>query len=216
MQNLPKSGSMAAVFTEEGRVASAIADQPLLSIASVNSERNIVVSGDSAALDTALAQLAESGVRSRRLSVSHAFHSPLMEPMLAEFKTAAARVRFSPPTIPVVSSYTGKLAPAGLMQQADYWARQTRGAVRFNDALRTLRKLRYEVLLEVGPGTTLMTIGKSAAPDATWLASLRRGRDDHDHMLENLAELYVRGASVDWSGFDAPFPRQRVSALLSV
>src|SRR5215510_12440339 len=101
---------MAAVFGEEGRVRAAMAGEELLSIAALNGPESVVVSGERKALERVLGRLSSEGVKGKKLTVSHAFHSPLMEPMLKAFESAAGEVKYLAPRIPVISNVTGRVA----------------------------------------------------------------------------------------------------------
>jgi acyl transferase domain-containing protein/acyl carrier protein len=214
MQSLPAGGAMAAVFTGEAEVAEALREYPdQLAIAAVNAPDNVVVSGAAAALAAALEQLARRGIRTQPLTVSHAFHSPLMEPILDEFAAAAGRVRLSTPRIGLVSNVTGRLATAEEMTSAGYWRRHVRAQVRFAAGLATLREQGIEVFVEVGPAPTLLGLGRRVLGDdgTAWLPSLRKGGGDWEQMIESLGRLYVEGLEVDWAGLDRPYPRRRVA-----
>ncbi len=214
MSELPRDGAMAAVFTDEATVRTAISeDEATLAIAAVNGPQNTVISGRSEAVDAALKRLAASGVESQPLTVSHAFHSPLMEPMLDAFEAFAATVTFSPPRMGLVSNLTGELAGKEVCEPV-YWRRHVRGAVRFADGIAALQKDRYRVFVEVGPAPTLLNMAQrgSTVSDAVFIASLRKGRDDTTTLLESLGRLQVRGVAVNWRallGQDAA--RQRVN-----
>ncbi|MFI7221478.1 type I polyketide synthase [Micromonospora maritima] len=202
MQALPAGGGMLAVAAGETEVADALtghADRA--AIAAVNGPAAVVVAG----ADDALAALADHfttlGVRVKRLTVSHAFHSPLMEPMLAEFATVAAGLDYAPPTVPLVSNLTGRVADADLVCTPDYWVRHVREAVRFGDTVTHLRDLGVGTLLEIGPDTVLTALAADAMPDGGPLVTgvQRRGRDEVDALLGALARLHCHGVPVDWA-----------------
>jgi amino acid adenylation domain-containing protein/non-ribosomal peptide synthase protein (TIGR01720 family) len=213
MQSLPAGGAMLAVEAGEARVAEAIAglDAAEISIAAYNGPEAVVLSGTERAVDEVRARLGD--VRTTRLAVSHAFHSPLVEPMLDDFEREAAAVRYSPPRIGLVSNLTGRLASADEVGQAGYWRRHARAAVRFASGVAALRDCGCGVFLEVGPASVLAGLGSACLPEAAsrFLPSLRRDRDAGRQMLETLRELYVLGAAVDWVGFDRPHHRRKVS-----
>ncbi len=211
MQALPKEGAMAAVFAPEDVVAEAVRPRAAdVSIAAVNGPEAVVISGRGAAVDAVLDALGE-GVRARRLRVSHAFHSPLMEPMLAAFGEVVAGVDFAAPERPFVSNVTGRWA-GDEVASADYWVRHVRAAVRFTDGLGALRERGCTHFIEAGPAPTLLGLARGAlGAEAALLPSLRPGRPDWETLLGSLGALYAAGADVDWQGFDAPFARRRVS-----
>ena len=121
-----------------------------------------------------LKRLAEEGVRSKKLTVSHAFHSPLMEPMLEAFAKAASKVAFQPPRIALISNVTGLLARRGEVEQASYWVRHVREAVQFLSGMRTLEERGCRVFLEVGPSPTLLGMGRRCVSDDEAAAFLQR------------------------------------------
>ncbi|MBL9006663.1 MAG: acyltransferase domain-containing protein [Myxococcales bacterium] len=175
MAQAPGDGGMAALFASEADVARLL--EPYsgqLATAALNGPSETVVSGDRRALDALLAAFAARGGRSQRLLVSHAFHSPLMDPVLAPLTSAVAAVRLSPPRLPVVLCTSGRLAWDELAHPA-YYATQARAAVRFADAVSTLRTLGVEVFLELGPGTQLSSLlRRSDAAQGTSIVSAQR------------------------------------------
>jgi acyl transferase domain-containing protein/acyl carrier protein len=214
MQALPAGGVMAAVFADAGRVRAALAGlENRLTIAAINAPENTVISGAADAMEIALAKLTGSGVTTQRLDVSHAFHSPLMEPMLDAFEREIASLSFRPPRLPIVSNLTGEVVPMGFAFDAAYWRRHAREAVRFTDGIRALIGRGHRAFLEVGPSPTLASFGRasSGAAGALWVASLRKGRDDWDQMLSAAGELYVKGCGFDWAGFDRDYVRDKVT-----
>jgi acyl transferase domain-containing protein len=214
MQSLPAGGAMAAVFAGEAEVADALRGHPdQLAIAAINAPDNIVVSGAAPALATVLEQLTRRGIRTQALTVSHAFHSPLMDPILDEFHAAVGRMRLSAPRIGLVSNVTGRLATGEEMASAGYWRRHVRAPVRFAAGLATLREQGVEIFVEAGPAPTLLGLGRRApgAEGTVWLPSLRKGSGDWEQMLDSLGRLYVEGFDVDWAGLDRQYPRRRVA-----
>ena len=214
MQSLPPSGEMAAVFAGVERVAAVLEpDRGQVSIAAVNGPAHTVISGEREAVQAALRRLAADGVTTRALNVSHAFHSPLMEPVLADFERALRRVPVRPLRLPLISGLTGEMLAAGTHVEASHWLANTREPVRFDTALRTLAAHGCEVFVEVGPDTPLLNMGRRCLPgaDVSWLPTLRRGQNDWRVLLGSLSALYVAGAEVDWSSFDRDYPRRRVS-----
>jgi acyl transferase domain-containing protein/acyl carrier protein len=214
MQALPPGGAMASVFADEATVATALRGRAgALSIAAVNAPDNVVLSGSAVALHPVLEGLGRRGIRSRLLTVSHAFHSPLMDPVLDDFTALAERVAFSGPRIPLVSNVTGRLAGREELTRASYWRRHLREPVRFAAGIETLRLQGVTAFVEIGPSPALLSLGRRGLPDsnAEWLPSLRHGRGDWEQMLESLAALYASGVAVDWAGFDRPYGRRRIA-----
>jgi len=213
MQELPHEGQMVAVLAEEPRVAAAI--EPLraeVSIAAINDPRQVVISGCRGAVQAVVAQLRAEGVRTKELTVSHAFHSPLMAPILGRYGELLAAVKFSAPRFGIVSNLSGRLAE-GELSTPDYWQRHVLAAVRFRDSIAALLEQGCDVLLEIGPKPILLGLGRACVAESKqlWLPSLREGRDDWSVMLAALGALFVRGAHVDWRGFDRDYPRRKVS-----
>ena len=182
MQDLPRSGRMAAVFTDPETLAEALNHVGAeVSIAALNGPSNVIISGNSQAIETVQRSLAAKAVGWQDLNVSHAFHSALMEPMLDPFEEAARNVTFQELQIPLVSTVTGEFATLDLLGNAGYWRRQVRSPVRFADAMQTLAAEGYDTFLEIGPQPTLLGMGRAcfSADDSTaartWLSSLRKG-----------------------------------------
>ncbi|MEU7260676.1 hybrid non-ribosomal peptide synthetase/type I polyketide synthase [Streptomyces rimosus] len=218
MHELTERGAMATVFAEPDRVRQALLPWSTeLSLAAVNGPQSVAVSGSESALQALLGELTKQGVRSKRLSVTRAFHSPLMEPMLDRFEQEAAQIRFARPTIPIVSNVTGSLLGKDEFD-AGYLARHVRMPVEFLAGMNTLFEQGCDTFLEIGPAPVLVGMAKRFAPrrpkDAqrfAFLPSLRSGQDDWRVMLDSLAALHTAGAQVDWAGLDAGRARRRTA-----
>ena len=203
MQSLPPGGAMAAIFAPEERVGQAVAPYTShLSIAAINGPAQTVISGRAAEVEALCQHFSAQGIRCQPLPVSHAFHSPLVDPILDQFEREANAVRFTAPRMRLISNLTGRLAEASEVTQAGYWRRHVREAVRFGDGLRTLATLRPELVIEIGPNPTLLAFAGSAFDEVAPLLvpSLREGRPDWEQMLEGLASIYCAGAQIDWRG----------------
>ena len=214
MQEKCARGRMAAIMAEPERVAEEVeAGGGEVAIAALNGPRNTVISGRGEAVEEIVRKLKAKGIEAKPLTVSHAFHSPLMEPMLEEFRRVAEGIRYAPPQLEIISNLSGEEATAEEISRPAYWVRHAREAVRFASSIRRLYEKGYRVFLEVGPAPVLTGMGSQclAAGTGTWLPSLRKGREDWGPMLDSLAGLYVRGAEVDWAGFDRDYPRRRVA-----
>ena len=208
MQALPGGGAMVAVQATEAEVAAVLDGTGEVGVAAVNGPASVVISGDEAPVLRAADRFAAEGRKTRRLQVSHAFHSARMEPMLAEFRQVMEQVSFSEPRIPVVSNLTGALALPGELCDPDYWVRQVRGAVRFADGVAAVVAEGATALLELGPDGVLTamareTLGTSSPVLA--VPAVRRGRPDAATAISALAALHTRGLAVDWAAYFGPF-----------
>ncbi|MEU1473603.1 type I polyketide synthase, partial [Streptomyces sp. NPDC005761] len=199
MQALPAGGSMVAVEATEAEVL------PLLNgevgIAAVNGPRSVVVSGAEGAVADLVGKFAGQGRRTSALRVSHAFHSPLMEPMLAEFGAAVAGLSFGAPSVPVVSGVSGDLAQG--WGSAGYWVRHVREAVRFADAVSFVASRGVTSFVEVGPDGVLSGMAQQSveSESAVFVPLVRKGRPEVASAVMALGQLHVTGTSVDWAGF---------------
>ncbi|MDT0527733.1 SDR family NAD(P)-dependent oxidoreductase [Micromonospora sp. DSM 115977] len=213
MQALPTGGGMLAVAAAEADVLATLDGLADVGIAAVNGPTSVVVSGAVAALDEVERLWKDRGVRTRRLTVSHAFHSPLMEPMLARFRAVLDKLTFAAPSLPVVSNVTGALADAEEIRTADYWVRHVREAVRFADGVAALRAAGADTFLEVGPRSVLTAMVGDALPDGDGVLAVPAQRGDRPEahgLLAGLAELHVRGVAVDWQPWFADTGARRV------
>jgi rifamycin polyketide synthase module 1/2/3 len=198
MQALPAGGAMTAVEAGEDEVGALLAaHEGRAGIAAVNGPAAVVVAGDEDAVAAVATELLSRGRRIRRLTVSHAFHSPHMDPMLAEFRTVVEGLTFREPRIPVVSSVTGAAATG--WDTADYWVGHARRTVRFHDALTALRDAEVTTFLEVGPGGVLTALALSTGqdPDAA-VPAAPRDVDEVRGVLTAVATLHSRGIPIDW------------------
>jgi acyl transferase domain-containing protein/acyl carrier protein len=213
MQELPRDGQMVALATDEAHVRSVL--RPWagdVSIAAVNGPKQVVISGRCAAVEAVVAELERQSVRHQRLTVSHAFHSPLMEPMLPAFRRLCSAMALRPPQMKLVSNLYGGLV-GDEVTSPEYWCRHIRETVQFAAGMQALKDAGCTVFLEIGPKPILSAMGRNCLPDASlvWLPSLREGREDWLQMLESLARLYTGGARVDWAALDADQPRRKLS-----
>lgn len=214
MQALPAGGVMTSVMADETRVLEAIAGaEELVAIAAVNAPGQVVISGAGTAIAEIAARLTASGIKTKALTVSHAFHSPLMRPMLAEYEQVVRQIKFSRPRVPFVSGVDGLLA-GDEITRPEYWLRNVIEPVRFAVGVRTLEAEQVTAFVEVGPHPVLLAMARQCVADdgaAVWAPSVRRDSDGWDTLLESVATLYTHGADIDWRGFDAPYTPARVT-----
>nr|WP_269785853.1 type I polyketide synthase [Streptomyces antimycoticus] len=198
---LPEGGVMVAVGAGEEEV------RPLLvegvDIAAVNGPAAVVLSGDEEPVLRVALELSERGCRTRRLAVSHAFHSARMEPMLEEFREAIADLSFSAPVIPLVSNVTGRLADAEMVCSPEYWVEHVRAAVRFGDGVRALADYGVSTYLELAPDAVLSAmigdcLPEESAAESVVVPSLRREGDEVRALLSAVARLHVAGVRIDF------------------
>ncbi len=214
MQALPAGGTMAAVLAGTERVAAAIAPYPdTVAIAALNGPRNTVISGLAADVQAIVGKLSAEGIASQILEVSHAFHSPLIRPMVSEFRKTAEEIAYSPPKIRLVGNLTGKAVQGDDIACADWWCRHIMAPVEFARSIRSVHDLECRNFLEVGPSPVLSGMARRCESEGgeTFLPSLYRGQEDWVPMLQSLATLYVQGFPVDWQSFDQGYARSKVS-----
>ncbi|MCD0449838.1 type I polyketide synthase [Actinocorallia sp. API 0066] len=215
MQALPGGGAMIAVEAAEDEVTPLLT--PGVALAAVNGPTAVVVSGDVEEAEAVAATLEATGRRVKRLRVSHAFHSPHMDGMLAEFTAIAAAVPAARPTFPVVSNLTGELVTS--YDDPAVWARHVRGTVRFHDGLRALAAAGATTFLELGPDPVLTALAAEAVEGGSAEAALRRDTPEPETLAAVVARAHLHGADVDWRALlpDAapvdlptyPFQRER-------
>ncbi|NUO83084.1 polyketide synthase dehydratase domain-containing protein, partial [candidate division KSB1 bacterium] len=225
MQALPQNGAMVAIFAEEEKVKAALVGyEDRVSIAAINDPTNIVISGEKNGVAAIVREFEAQNVKSKALTVSHAFHSPLMEPMLDAFEQVVSTIDFHEPRVPLISNLTGcelkieegewKIEDGRLkMEDRDsqssihdprsYYRRHLREAVRFASSIQTLREQGCTLFLELGPSPVLSSMGMRCVPEGygVWLPSLRKGQSETQQMLKSLGALHVHGAPVDWQSF---------------
>ncbi|MCL2929917.1 MAG: SDR family NAD(P)-dependent oxidoreductase [Trichodesmium sp. MAG_R01] len=231
MQQLPAGGEMVAVMASASTVENLLgAYTEKVGFAAINGPQSVVISGESKAVREIVSNLESEKIKTKQLQVSNAFHSPLMEPMLAEWEAVANQLTYNQPKIPVVSNVTGKIADESITT-AKYWVDHVRLPVRFAQGMKVLQQEGYEIFLEIGPKPILLGMGRRCLPDnlGEWLPSLRpnkiplqspleRGNSEDaallnnewQQMLSSLGKLYVNGVKVDWLGFDQHYSRQKV------
>ncbi len=212
MQQLPEGGEMVSLLTSESQVKEAIADySSQVAIAAINGHQSVVISGEGEGIARIVSKLEATGVKTKQLQVSHAFHSPLMEPMLAEFAAVAKQVSYSQPRIPLISNVTGKQVSSEITT-AEYWVNHVCQPVRFVDSLKTIHQQGYELFLEIGPKPVLLGMARQCLPQEVGicLPSLRPGVEEGQQILSSLGELYLQGAKIDWGRFNQDYALQKV------
>ncbi len=195
MEALPDGGAMLAVAATEDEVRAVLDGD--VGIAAVNGDQATVVSGAEEAVAEVERRFGEESRKTRRLRVSHAFHSTLMEPMLDEFAEVAAKIDYAAPSLGMVSTVTGEIA-GDEVATPDYWVGQVRSTVRFADAVRTLADRRVTGFLEVGPGHALAAMTSEITAGRTVVAGLRAGDDEPGTLVRAAAALHVGGFAPDW------------------
>ncbi|MFD3748544.1 beta-ketoacyl synthase N-terminal-like domain-containing protein [Nocardia sp. NPDC058633] len=205
MQALPGGGAMVALQAGEAEVLPFVSER--VGIAAVNGPASVVVSGGVDAVLAVKAHFEGEGRRASRLTVSHGFHSVLMEPMLEEFGVVARGLSYSEPVVPVVSSVTGGLVSG--LTDPEYWVRQVREVVRFADGVQALVGAGVGTFVELGPDAVLSVMGQESV-EGTFVPVLRRDRSEERELVSALAELHVAGVGVDWAAFFAGTGARRV------
>ncbi|MCC6456109.1 MAG: acyltransferase domain-containing protein, partial [Caldilineaceae bacterium] len=212
MQSLPKNGAMVAVFAPAHVVTDAIgplADQ--VSIAAYNAPSSIVISGSKESVETVVERLKKQKIKTHELAVSHAFHSPLMEPILDEFTAVVKQATFATPQLRFISNLTGQAASSELTTP-EYWVRHLRQPVRFAQGMTSLLEGQYDCFVEIGPKPVLLGLARQSLQEdlGVWLPSLRLEKPEFEQMLHSLGELYVRGLPVDWPQVDGPYAQGKL------
>lgn len=209
MQALPAGGAMFAVQAREDEVAPMLGHD--VSIAAVNGPASVVISGAHDAVSAIADRLRGQGRRVHRLAVSHAFHSALMEPMIAEFTAVAAELSVGLPTIPVISNVTGQLV-ADDFASAGYWARHIRAVVRFGDSVRSAHCAGASRFIEVGPGGGLTSLIEASLADAQIVSvpTLRKDRPEPVSVMTAAAQGFVSGMGLDWASVFSGYRPKRV------
>ncbi|KST62480.1 type I polyketide synthase [Mastigocoleus testarum] len=216
MQALPTNGSMVAVLASESKVNSLIqayeGEGVCATIAAINGPQSVVISGHSDSIEVISTSLEVEGIKTKKLQVSHAFHSSLMEPMLGEFERVANQIKYSAPQISLVSNLTGNIATSEIATP-EYWCRHIKEPVRFATSMELIYRKGYRVFLEIGSKPILLGMARRFIPEegCVWLPSLHQAQSNWQTMLSSLTKLYVRGASINWFGLDRDYSRRRVA-----
>ncbi|MFM2315092.1 MAG: hypothetical protein RLZZ04_4368, partial [Cyanobacteriota bacterium] len=192
-----------------------------IAIAAINTDQSIVISGEQAVAAEVVSKLDSLGIRTKQLQVSHAFHSPLMEPILQEFKQVAESITYYPPQVKLISNVTGKLATPEIAT-ADYWVNHVVAPVRFAAGMKTLHQS-CDIFLEIGSKPILIGMGRSnmaleekaegktEEKTTLWLPSLRPRKQDWQQIMQSLSLLYVRGIEINWQKVAQGLQPQKVA-----
>jgi acyl transferase domain-containing protein len=218
MQDLSPEGEMLTVFADETKVAEVIQPYSDVSIAAVNGPEIILISGAKDAIRAIEEDLKSKRIRTIKVNISRAFHSPLTEPMLDAFSETLKTIKLHPPQIALVSNVSAEFVTDEIATTA-YWLRHTRQAVRFAETMKMLHEQKYELFVEIGPEPVLLGLdqclpegfGADMEASVQWLPSLSPKQSDWEQMLETYGMLYVHGIATDWSGFDRGYSRKKVS-----
>lgn len=215
MQSVRARGGMAAVSRPVGEIEPLLADRPGLAVAAVNAPGQCVISGDVEQLRALSEELTASGTRVEQLSVSHAFHSPLMAEMFDDFREAMADIEFREPSIPLISNLTGRVAKFAELATPDYWVRHIGEPVRFMEGIQAVEKRGRHIFVEIGPSAALTALARQCVvgDGHHWIASQRRRGSGELAILRALADIYTAGAPVDWAGVHAAQDRTALVGL---
>jgi acyl transferase domain-containing protein/acyl-CoA synthetase (AMP-forming)/AMP-acid ligase II len=222
MQARPKDGAMAAILEEPPAVAEFVAGhEHELAIAAINGPRAVTVSGALPAVERVLSEFQMRGVPAERLAVSHAFHSPLMDPVLDPFERIASSFDIAPLRIPVASNVTGAVMEPGFVPTASYWRRHTRSTILFSRCVEAVTRRvaaddagARQIFIEVGPKPTLIGLSRACVSGerAVWIPSLKEGVDEWQTLLSAAARVSLLGGPIDWHRFDGDYDRKLVTA----
>ncbi|CAA0078687.1 Narbonolide/10-deoxymethynolide synthase PikA1, modules 1 and 2 [BD1-7 clade bacterium] len=201
MQQLPEGGAMLSVNADSETVSALIKGEDRLAIAAINGPAQTVVSGDEALIESLQTRIQEQGIKTKQLSVSHAFHSPLMSPMLTSFEQIAQSIHFLPLAIPLISNVGGRLFNAGEHLTADHWVTHVSATVDFRAGMDALQSQGIGCLIEMGPQAVLLGMASECLSQPLLaLASMQKDKNEGYQLLRSLAEWFVCGGEVDWHG----------------
>lgn len=203
MQTMSDEGEMYTIFTDEKSVQKVISTfNGKVSIASINSPVKTVVSGDKKTLSKVIAEFDKANIEYRKINVSIASHSPLMNSMVNEFRKVCESIKYSEAAIPVVSNITGEIV-TNEISNPEYWCRHILSPVRFSDSVLACTKSGVQFFIDMGPKPTSISMGQETVSDPKihWLPSLKYNFTIREIMFAGLAELFVNGVSVNWKNF---------------
>ncbi len=208
MHALPSNGSMAAVFADKTVIKPYLSEH--LTVGAENGS-HLVLSGQTPCLEASISKLQSQGIKTKPLKVSHAFHSPLMAPMLAEFREIAEQITFFSPRLPLISNVTGGQIEAEIAQ-ADYWVKHVLQPVKFVQSIQTLAQSGANVYLEIGVKPVLLSMGRHclAEQEAMWLPSLRPHSEPWLEIFTSLGKLYEQCLNIDWQAVEAGYGQRKL------
>jgi acyl transferase domain-containing protein/SAM-dependent methyltransferase len=214
MDRLTEKGAMLSIAATPERVQREIAGlENEVGIGVINGAETVVLSGRTETVAQVGKRLEAEGIRTRALEVTHAFHSPLLEPILEEFEACAAKVQYHSPRIRIISNLTGKTARAEEITTPRYWREHMRSTVQFHAGLQAALETGCQIVLEIGPQPHLkaLAIRSDASLESRVYSSLRRRNNEWGDVLDTLAKFYVQGYAIDWQGFDRGHRRVRLA-----
>jgi acyl transferase domain-containing protein/SAM-dependent methyltransferase len=212
VSSAPGDGAMTILEASDAEVAAAIRESAdRVSIAAVNGPANVVISGDRRVVETIAARFVAQGRRATPLRIAHAFHSPLMDPVLDRFERELDGVQFHAAQTTVISNVTGGAAGADTLGRARYWRDHLRQPVRFAESIQALADKGVTHYIEIGPHPVLLGMGAECITGGTWLPSLRQGQPAWSELLRSLQSLYADGQRIDWAGVAQGQPYRRVA-----
>jgi acyl transferase domain-containing protein/acyl-CoA synthetase (AMP-forming)/AMP-acid ligase II/pimeloyl-ACP methyl ester carboxylesterase len=212
MQTLPQNGEMVAIFAEKTIVKEALEGQSEVAIAAINGPHNIVISGEKKVLKQIVSNLKAKNIKTKKLKVSHAFHSPLMKPILGEFIAIAKQIVYNQPNIDLISNVTGTIAIENIATP-EYWVEHVCQPVQFAPSIELLKERGCGIFLEIGVNPILLGMGRQCLLEdrSLWLPSLRSQQEDWQQMLQSLGSLYTQGINIDWQTFNRDYNYQTIS-----
>ncbi|WP_062054967.1 hybrid non-ribosomal peptide synthetase/type I polyketide synthase, partial [Aquimarina longa] len=214
MQGVSEKGSMISVRSNEKDILEFLKGyEEKVTIAAINSPTQIVLSGATKSIDKICSQLVSKNVKYKKLEVSHAFHSPLMDTILADFRAVAKSITYHSPQCDIISNISGDLAKDE-MTTPDYWVKHISAPVSFLQGMKTLESIKTKVYLEIGPHPVLITQGSQCVEDSTnaiWLPSIRKDKNNTQVILESLGAWYTNGGDINWSTFYANRERAKIA-----
>ncbi|MDQ3021354.1 MAG: SDR family NAD(P)-dependent oxidoreductase [Bacteroidota bacterium] len=213
MQTLTGDGEMYTIFADEKTVKNFVMNfEDSVSIASINGPLKTVISGDKNSLAKIIPEFDSQQIEYKKINVSIASHSPLMNSMIGEFRKVCDTVKYSSPEIPVVSNITGEIV-TDKISNAEYWCDHIMSSVRFSDGIKECVNSGVEFFIDLGPKPTSISMGQEtvADPNIHWLPSIKYNFTIRETMLQSLGTLFVNGVEVDRENFESDFPHRKIS-----